>query len=45
MKKQVIVGGSLKDAAARVADAWRRDERDEKVETEDNITSRRLLRA
>ncbi len=38
MKKQVIVGGSLKDAAARVADDWRRAERDAKVETEDNIT-------
>ena len=38
MKKKVIVGGSLEDAAARVADAWRRAERGEKVETEDNIT-------
>ncbi len=38
MKKQVTVGGSLKDAAARVADAWRRAERGEKVVAEDNIT-------
>ena len=38
MRKQVIVGGSLKDAAARVADAWRRAERGEPVATEDNVT-------
>jgi predicted transcriptional regulator len=38
MKKQVIVGGSLEDAAARVADAWRRAERGERVESEDNVT-------
>lgn len=38
MKKQVIVGGSLGEAAARVADAWRRAERGERVEVEDNVT-------
>ena len=38
MKKKIIVGGSLEDAAARVADAWRRAERGEAVEAEDNIT-------
>jgi predicted transcriptional regulator len=37
MKKQVLVGGTLKDAAARVADAWRRAERGESVETQDNV--------
>ena len=38
MKKQVFVGGTLKDAAARVASAWRRAERGESVEAEDNVT-------
>ena len=38
MKKQVFVGGTLKDAATRVADAWRRAERGEPVETQDNVT-------
>ncbi len=38
MKKQVFVGGTLKGAAARVADAWRRAERGEAVETQDNVT-------
>jgi predicted transcriptional regulator len=38
MKKQVIVGGSLEDAAPRVGDAWRRAERGERVEAEDNVT-------
>ncbi len=38
MRKQVIVGGSLKDAEGRVADAWRRAERGEPVEAEDNVT-------
>ncbi len=37
MKKQVFVGGTLKEAAARVAEAWRRAERGEAVEA-DNIT-------
>jgi predicted transcriptional regulator len=38
MKKTIIVGGSLKDAGARVADAWRRAERGEPVEPEDHVT-------
>jgi predicted transcriptional regulator len=38
MKKQIIVGGTLKDAADRIADAWRRAERGEPVEAEDNVT-------
>src|SRR5271157_168593 len=38
MKKQVIVGGTLGEAAARIADAWRRAERGERVEKEDNVT-------
>jgi predicted transcriptional regulator len=38
MKKQMIVGGTLRDAADRVADAWRRAERGESVEAEDNVT-------
>ena len=38
MRKQVIVGGTLEDAAARVADAWRRAERGEPVEAQDNVT-------
>lgn len=38
MKKQVIVGGSLQDAARRVSDAWHRAERGEAVETQDNVT-------
>jgi predicted transcriptional regulator len=38
MKKQIIVGGTLRDAADRVADAWRRAERGEPVEAEDNVT-------
>ena len=38
MKKQVIVGGSLEEAAARVASAWRRAERGERVKPEDNVT-------
>ena len=38
MKKKVIVGGSLEEAAARVEDAWRRAERGERVEAEDNVT-------
>ena len=37
MKKQVVVGGTLSEAAARVADAWRRAERGETVEAEDNV--------
>ena len=38
MKKQIIVGGTLRDAADRVADAWRRAERGETVEAEDTVT-------
>ena len=38
VKKQVIVGGSLEAAAARVADAWHRAERGDKVEAQDNVT-------
>lgn len=38
MKKSIIVGGSLRDAAARVADAWHRAERGEAVEPQDTIT-------
>ena len=38
MKKQVIVGGNLEEAAARIADAWRRAERGDPVEPEHNIT-------
>jgi predicted transcriptional regulator len=38
MKKRVFVGGSLRDAARRVADTWHRAERGEAVEPEDNIT-------
>ena len=38
MKKQIIVGGALKDAADRVAEAWRRAERGEPIEAEDNVT-------
>jgi len=34
----VIVGGSLEAAAARVADAWHRAERGDKVEAQDNVT-------
>lgn len=38
MKKQVIVGGSLQEAAKRVAEAWNRAERGEAVEAQDNVT-------
>lgn len=38
MKKRIIVAGNLGDAAARVATAWRRAERGERVEKEDNVT-------
>ena len=36
--KKLIVGGSLRDAAARVADAWKRAQNGESVEAEDNVT-------
>ncbi len=38
MQKKIIMGGTLEEAAARVADVWRRAERGEPVEAEDNIT-------
>lgn len=38
MKKTIIVGGSLRDAAARVADAWHRAERGEAVTPQDTVT-------
>ncbi|MBI1779339.1 MAG: hypothetical protein HYR63_28735 [Proteobacteria bacterium] len=38
MKKQIRVGGSLREAAARVLDAWRRVERGRKVPAQDNVT-------
>lgn len=38
MKRNVYVGGSLEEAAKRVADAWKRAERGEDVEPEDNLT-------
>lgn len=37
-KRTMIVGGSLEEAARRVAEAWHRAERGETVETEDNVT-------
>lgn len=37
-KRTIIVGGSLEDAARRVAEAWHRAERGETVEAEDNVT-------
>jgi len=38
MKKQVFVGGSLRDAGQRIVSAWHRAERGEAVEPEDNVT-------
>jgi predicted transcriptional regulator len=38
MKKQIFVGGNLRDAARRVTNALHRAERGENVEAEDNIT-------
>jgi len=37
-KRKIIVGGSLEEAARRVAEAWHRAERGETVETEDNVS-------
>lgn len=37
-KRTLIVGGDLKQAARRVAEAWHRAERGETVEPEDNVT-------
>lgn len=38
MKKKVHVGGTLAEAAQRVADAWHRAERGERIEAEDNVS-------
>ena len=38
MKKQVLVGGSLSDAAKRVADAWHRAEQGSEIEPTDTVT-------
>ena len=37
-KRTLIVGGSLEEAARRVAESWHRAERGEEVEAEDNVT-------
>jgi predicted transcriptional regulator len=38
MSKTIIVGGCLRDAAARVAEAWHRAERGEAVVPQDTVT-------
>ncbi|MGB8816975.1 MAG: hypothetical protein WCC66_03545 [Rhizobiaceae bacterium] len=38
MKKQVIVGGTLRDAANRVGEAWKAALRGEPPEVQDNVT-------
>ena len=38
MKKQVIVGGTLRDAAKRVGDTWKAALRGETPEPQDNVT-------
>jgi len=38
MSKTIVVGGSLKDAARRFADAWNRAERGEAVPPQDTTT-------
>ena len=38
MKKQVFVGGTFDDVAARVLDVYERASRGEKVEPQDNVT-------
>ena len=38
MSKRVVVGGSLSDAARRVADAWHRAEQGGEIEPTDTIT-------
>ena len=38
MKKQLLVGGSLREASKRVAAAWRSAERGEVVTPQDNVT-------
>lgn len=37
-KRTIIVGGSLEEAARRVAEAWHRAEGGEPVEVEENVT-------
>ena len=38
MSKKVFVGGTLVDAAKRVADVWHRAERGEKIAPQENVT-------
>jgi predicted transcriptional regulator len=38
MKKQILVGGTIRQAAQRIADAWHAVERGETHEPEDNVT-------
>jgi predicted transcriptional regulator len=38
MDKHIIVGGTLRDAAGRVADAWKKAEAGELATPQDNIT-------
>jgi len=38
MTKTIIVGGTLRDAATRIAEAWHRAERGEAVEPQDTVT-------
>lgn len=38
MTRTVRVGGSLREAAARVIDVWHRAERGEPIEPQDNVT-------
>jgi hypothetical protein len=38
MKRQILIGGSLEDAAKRVIDVWHRAKRGEKIKPQDNIT-------
>lgn len=38
MRKQIFVGGTLRDAAGRVSEAWHGAERGDSVEAEDNVT-------
>jgi predicted transcriptional regulator len=38
MRKSIRVGGDLREAAGRVAAAWRRAARGEKLEPQDNVT-------
>lgn len=38
MNKRVIVGGSLQEAAQRVAEVWHRADRGEDIAAQDNVT-------